>query len=210
MSGNEAEQFHQALLGGGTAEPAEKSPDAGTGHPKPEPPKKSLEDLLADLDDDRRGIILGEVNKARSEAKGLRERLRESDPKVAEYDRLVEASRTDAERAQEALKAAETRATTATQRIARAEVKAALTGLVDNPDAIVEDLNMSRFVDQDGEVDTAAVSALKAKYAAFAGRRPPRPDPSQASGANRSTTTPNPAAEFAAILQGQLKGKSGP
>lgn len=182
-----------------TQEPAAAAP----GDSRPTDAKKSLEELLADLDDDRRGVILGEVSKARNEAKNLRTRLTEAEPKIAEYDRLAQASKTDAERAQEAQQAAEARATAAVQRIAKSEVKAALAGLVDDPDSIIEDLNLNRFVDADGEIDTAALTALKSKYAAFAGRRAPRPDPTQASGSNGAAAS-SPAGDLAAILQGQL------
>jgi murein DD-endopeptidase MepM/ murein hydrolase activator NlpD len=182
-----------------TQEPAAAAP----GEAKPTEAKKSLEDLLADLDDDRRGVILSEVSKARNEAKNLRTRLTEAEPKIAEYDRLAQASKTDAERALEAQQAAETRANAAVQRIAKAEVKAALAGLVDDPDSIIEDLNLSRFVDADGEIDTGALAALKSKYAAFSGRRAPRPDPTQASG-SKGAAASSPASELAAILQGQL------
>lgn len=182
-----------------THEPAAAAP----GDSRPTDAKKSLEELLADLDDDRRGVILGEVSKARNEAKNLRTRLTEAEPKIAEYDRLAQASKTDAERAQEAQQAAEARATAAVQRIAKSEVKAALAGLVDDPDSIIEDLNLNRFVDADGEIDTAALTALKSKYAAFAGRRAPRPDPTQASGSNGAAAS-SPAGDLAAILQGQL------
>ena len=169
-----------------------------------EPPKpQTLEELLADLDDDRRTVILGEVDKARKEAKNLRTRVKEAEPKLAEYDRLVEASKTDAERAQEALQAAQDRASRATQRMAQAEVKAALSGLVDDPDAIIEDLNLAKFIGEDGEVNADAISALRSKYAAFGGRRAPRPDPSQASGANGKTQA-SPAADFASFIQSQI------
>lgn len=182
-----------------TQEPTAVAPEA----PKPTEQKKSLEDLLADIDEDSRKVILGEVSKARTEAQNLRSRLKESEPKVAEFDRLAAASKTAEERAQEAQKAAEDRATAALSRVARAEVKAALAGLVDDPDAIAEDLNLARFITDDGEIDDAAIAALKTKYAAFAGRRAPRPDPSQASGANGRAAI-SPASEFASILQGQL------
>lgn len=182
-----------------TQEPAAAAP----GDSRPTDAKKSLEELLADLDDDRRGVILGEVSKARNEAKNLRTRLTEAEPKIAEYDRLAQASQTDAERALAAQQAAEARAEAAVQRIAKAEVKAALAGLVDDPDSIIEDLNLSRFVDSNGDIDAGALSALKSKYAAFAGRRAPRPDHTQASGSNGATAS-TPAAELAAILQGQL------
>jgi hypothetical protein len=180
-------------------EPTAVAPEA----PKPTEQKKSLEDLLSGIDEEARKVILGEVTKARTEAQNLRTRLRDAEPKVAEYDRLAEASKTAEERAQEAQRAAEERATAALTRIARAEVKAALAGLVDDPDAIAEDLNLSRFVTDAGDIDEQAIAALKTKYAAFSGRRAPRPDHSQASGANGATPT-SPATEFASILQGQL------
>ena len=167
---------------------------------------KSLEDLLASLDDTARTAVLGEVHKARTEAANYRGKLRAAEPKAAEYDRLAEASKTAEERSQEAVKAAETRALASMQRVARAEVKAALTGLVDDPDAIVEDLNLARFIDDDGEINDGAIAALKTKYAGFSSKRGPRPDLSQGSGANGKSAA-NPAAEFASILQSQLRSQ---
>ena len=194
-----------------TAQPNENTTEATTVPGTPQEPAaaapdapRTLEELLADLDDDRRGVILGEVSKARGEAKNLRERLKAAEPKVAEYDRLAEASKTAEERAQEAQKAAEARAAAATQRVARAEVKAALAGLVEDPESIVEDLNLSRFVDDDGEIKQDAIDNLKAKYTGLSGRKgTPRPDRSQASGANGATPA-SPASEFASLIQGQL------
>jgi DNA repair exonuclease SbcCD ATPase subunit len=166
--------------------------------------KPSLEDTLAALDEADRNFILGEVSTARTEAKNLRERLKAAEPKVAEYERLEAASKTADERAQEALAAADERAAKAVQRVARAEVKAALAGVVDNPDAIVDDLNLAKFVDADGDIDQAAVQALRDKYAGFSGPRAPRPDASQASGANGRTAS-DPRQEFGAFLQNQLR-----
>lgn len=165
--------------------------------------KKSLEESLAALDDDTRTFVLGEVSTARTEAKNLRDRLKAAEPKVAEYDRLAAASKTEAERALEAQNAAEARAQAAIQRVARAEVKAALAGVVDNADAIVDDLNLARFVDDDGEVDTAAIRALRDKYAGFGSPRAPRPDPSQGSGANGAAAS-GPAEEFASFIRAQI------
>lgn len=171
----------------------------------PETPP-TLEALLADLDDDRRKVILDQVAKSRNEAKNLRTRLKDLEPKASAHDAAIAASKTAEEKAQEALTAAESRAATAVQRIARAEVKAALAAVVDNPDAIIEDLNLARFVDADGEVDTAAVTALVAKYAGFSASRAPRPDRSQASGANGKTTA-GPAQEFEAFLKNSMSGR---
>ena len=178
---------------------AENDSTAETATTKP----GSLEELLADLDEDRRKVILEQVSKPRAEAKNLRERLKAAEPRLAEYDRLVAASKTDAERAQEARTAAEERAAKAMQRAARSEVKAALAGVVDNADEIVDDLNLARFIDDDGEIDQDAVAALRQKYASLGGRRAPRPDTSQASAANGRSKS-DPASEFASFIRGQL------
>lgn len=184
--------------------PTQQTPAAAAPDPAGKPAKPSLEDTLASLDEADRTFVLGEVTSARTEAKNLRDRLKAAEPKAAEYERLEAASKTAEERAQEAVTAAEQRAAKATQRVARAEVKAALAGVVDNPDAIVEDLDMSRFVDQHGEIDTDAVQSLRNKYAGFSSPRAPRPDPSQASGANGKAAA-SPENEFAAFMQNQLR-----
>lgn len=120
-----------------------------------------------------------EAKKAKAEAEKLA-------PKAAEYDKLDAASKTETERAQAAATAAEERAAAMQGRIAAAEIKAALTGIVPDPAAVVEDLNLDRFVTAEGEIDAAAVTALKEKYATFApagdGPRTPAPTPGQ--GAN--------------------------
>ena len=97
------------------------------------------------------------------------------------------ANQTAAERAEAAAKAAEDRAQSAVLRIASAEARAALTGIVPDPAAVVEDLNLSRYVNADGEVDTDAIAALRAKYAALAPAAGPRaPGFNPAQGANAS------------------------
>lgn len=169
----------------------------------------TLEETLADLPEDRRKFVLDQVAKARTEAKGLRDRLKAAEPKVAQFDALEQASKTAEERSQEALQAAEQRASAAAQRIARAEVKAALSGVIDDPEGLIDDLNLGKFIDADGDIDADAIAALRAKYVALGGgtRRPPRPDFSQASGATGSTTA-SPASDFADFIRRQLPGGS--
>jgi hypothetical protein len=106
--------------------------------------------------------------------------------KAGEYDKVVEAQKTAEQKATDAANAAEKRAQEALERVARAEVKAALTGIVDSPDDIADDLNISRFLTDNGEVDGDKVAALKAKYEALRPpeRRSPAPNPAQ--GANGS------------------------
>jgi DNA repair exonuclease SbcCD ATPase subunit len=178
---------------------AEQSDESAPSKPQ------SLDELLADLDDDRRKVILEQVSKPRQEAKNLRERLKALEPKAAEYARLEEASQTEAERAQAALSMAQDRAASLLQRAARSEVKAALAGVVDDPDAIVDDLNLARFVNDDGEIDSDAVNGLRAKYAKFGARRAPRPDGSQASAANGKSAPSTPQEEFGHFLKAAMQ-----
>ncbi|WP_310962143.1 hypothetical protein [Nocardioides terrisoli] len=174
------------------AEPTPTAPvqaaESTTPEPVPQAPaeaapvaKRSLEDLLGGLDDDARSVILGEVSKARNEAKNLRDRFKEAEPKLTEYERLVEASKSDLERAQEAAKAANDRATGMLRDVASAKVEAALSALPDDVRAtLLEDINVDKFI-TDGEVDAEKIGALREKYAAFANPEKPgmKPNPSQ-------------------------------
>jgi hypothetical protein len=63
----------------GTTEP-NPTPAAAAPETAPKPGKRSLADLLADVDEEKRSVIEGEVQKARNEAKNLRERLKDADP----------------------------------------------------------------------------------------------------------------------------------
>lgn len=54
------------------------------------------------------------------------------------------------------------------QKIAAAELKAALAGLIPDPAGVIEDLNLAKFVTDTGDVDADAVAALREKYALLA------------------------------------------
>ena len=90
----------------------------------------------------------------------------------AELEKLRKAGLGENERAvDEAREAgkAEARAEVA-QMLAAARIEAALTGVVADPSTVVEDLNLAKFVTDDGQVDSEAVTALKAKYQQFGGK----------------------------------------
>lgn len=108
------------------------------------------------------------ARKHENEAKRLR----------AEADKLRASSQTDAEKALETAKAEGRQAAQSEfgQRLAAAEIKAALTGVVPNPAEIVEDLNLAKYVTDDGDVDGEAVAALKKKYEGFARQGKSGPD----------------------------------
>lgn len=171
-----------------TAPPEGQQPPAEQ-HEKPaEPPKaNTLEELLADLDDDRRKVILDQVGKSRSEAKNLRERLKDAEPKVAEYEKLRQASQTELERAQEAASKATERISALTSRAVNAEIKAiAADGFADPSDAAAF-LDVTKYADESGEVDTESIRndladlLTRKPHLGKSETRAPRPNPAQGS-----------------------------
>jgi len=139
--------------------------------------------------------------------------LEASKPKVAEYDRLAEASKTAEERATEAATAAEARASKLLNRAVTAEVKAlASEGFADPTDAAAF-LDLSKYATADGDVDTEAVRAdladllvRKPHLSKTPGSRLPAPNPAQGSSAGGVTTlsTEEQAREFES--KGDYKG----
>lgn len=113
-------------------------------------------------------------------AKENKAKLDEAAPKLAEWEKAQEAAKTELERANERATALEERFNSSLQRAASAEIRAALTGVVPDPGALIEDMNIGRFITAEGEIDSDAISALRGKYAAFAppaapGRMAPNP-----------------------------------
>lgn len=189
------------VVSGGDGDP-DPDPDPNADpDPDPDPPVGSLEELLADVDEEKRKAILAEVAKPRNEAKGLRTRLKAATSKAAQFDALVASTQTEAERQAAAVTAAEAKAAEASSRIARAEVKALASATFTDAEDAVAFLDLSTYVDDDGEVDTDAIKTdlddlLKRKPHLGRGDKPaPRPDRSQGSGAN-GTRTQDPKDEW--------------
>lgn len=177
--------------------PAPEAPAAAApAMPETASVKRSLEDLLGSLDADARGVVLGEVSKARSEAKNLRDRLKDAEPKLSEYDRLVDASKTSEQRAIDAAAAAQARVDQLTSRAVMAEVKALAASSFADPTDATAFIDTSKYVTDDGDVDTDAIKAdledlLTRKPhlgKAEPGRRTPAPNPAQGSSASGPTT----------------------
>lgn len=175
---------------------AETQPLEGDGEGKTSESSPELDEHTQKVVD----AIRADFKKERARRQQVEQQLKEATPKAAEFDKLAEASKTDLERANESVNQANAKSAAALQRLAKAEVKAALAGVVDNPDEIVEDLNLAKFVDDDGEVNTEAIKALRAKYATFASRKP-APDLSQGSAGNGGGA--GPAADFASFIKTQ-------
>lgn len=125
--------------------------------------------------------------------------------KAAQYDALSEASRTDQERAIQAARdeAKAAALQEAAPRLVRAEFRAAAKGVLTDAarDAILEDLDFSKYLTDKGEVDEAKVAA---KVAALAPTEPQRP-PVQL-GQGRTGTDAKPSVETGRALYEQHRG----
>lgn len=188
--------------GAGTAGDGKEAGDkAGTGDAGGQ--KASDSDDLGD----RGKKALDEERKARRDAEKERNELK----------KRLEKLETDGLSAQEkAVKEAEDRGRktaelTSSRRVAAAELKAALTGIVPNPTAIVEDLNLDRYLTEDGDLDEEKVKQLKANYADLA--KPGKPG-GDADGGNRGSGKPKQLSRSDlksmtpdAIVEAQAKGQ---
>jgi hypothetical protein len=154
-----------------------------------------------------------ELRKKNSEAANLRKRLKELEPLARKAKELEDAQKSEAERLTDQLRAAQEQITATRQRLVRSQVQALATGFADPEDAIGA-LDLSTYVDDDGDIDEAAIKAdltalLErkphwAKPQPQEGPRRPAPDRTQASGAKQSRTL-TPEDEFSGWLKSQLK-----
>lgn len=138
----------------------------------------------------------------KAEARKWEQRARDN-KKVADQNKSaaeklaqIEAqNQTAQEKAEAAAKAADERARAAVERVAKAEVKAALTGIVEDAAAFAEDLNLRKYITDDGDVDSDAIAKLRDRYKAmFAqdeGKGPRAPKPNPAHGSNGSQPPKN-------------------
>jgi hypothetical protein len=177
--------------------------------------RRSLEDLLGSLDDESRKTVLDQVSKARGEAKGLRDRLKQAEPQLAEYNKLLESQKTAEQKANDAAEAAEKRATAAIGRAVKSEIRAIAADSFADPDDAATALDPTEYVDENGEID---IEGIKRELAALLERKPhwgkgegttarrPAPDRSQGSSAN-ARSAKSEGEQFAAFLSNQLGRK---
>jgi hypothetical protein len=159
------------------------------------------------------------IRKANSEAANLRKRLKEQEPLVAELQRIKDAEKTDSERLNDQLAAAQAQVAKTRQRLVRSQVKALAGTATDDRAAFADpadafgELDLDSYVDSNGDIDEAAIEAdLQAllerkphwaKAQPPEGPRRPAPDRTQASGANK-TRPLTPEDEFSGWLKSQL------
>ncbi len=154
-----------------------------------------------------------EAEKWKTHARKHEQLWKDSKPAVDELEKLKAAQMSDMEKA---VQEAEARgrsdaAKTYGEKIAAAKLEAALTGVVPDPSAVVEDLNLSKYVTDTGDVNAEAVTALREKFAAIApATQPPnlhqgrqgQPTPGQLTRGDLATMTPDEIT--AALAAGQL------
>lgn len=150
----------------------------GEGEPAPTPPAGGENDpkTVTMTQDQINAIIEDRLKRQRAQFSDYEDLKAKS----ARLDEIEQASKSELEREREARAKAETAAAEASrrsaERIAAAELKAALTGITDNPGDIIEDLNLGKYITAEGDVDVDAVAKLREKYAALAKpTTPPRP-----------------------------------
>lgn len=155
------------------------------------------------------------IRKANSEAKSLRERLKALEPLAAKARELEDAQKTEAERLNDQLAAAQERAEKAVRAAVASKVEALARDFADPEDA-VGSLDLTAYVDEDGVIDTAAIKdaladLLKRKphwaRPDEGGPRRPAPDRTQGSSGNGNRSPSEPAQIFAGLMEQALKGR---
>lgn len=116
-----------------------------------------------------------EAEKWKAAARKHEERAKANAKATQELEKLKAAQMSEAERA---VAEAEQRGRQAAMadvahKLAAAEIRAALTGIVPDPGQIVEDLNLAKYVTDTGDVDSDAVASLRSKFEGLAGSTKP-------------------------------------
>lgn len=133
------------------ATPAVPAPPTATPAPPVTPEPPAQEPPAAETD------WKAEARKHEARAKQYKAQIDEAAPKLTEYDALIEASKSDLERAKEQAETATKRAATSDARAVQAEVRAlAAEGFADPSDAAAF-LELAKYVNGDGQIDTAAI-----------------------------------------------------
>jgi len=109
---------------------------------------------------------LAETERWKRQARENEKRAKENAAAAKRVEELERQSMTDTEKAVETARAEATAETARRygERLAAADIRVALTGLVDDPNVVIEDLNLARFIAADGEPDSKAITELRKKY----------------------------------------------
>ena len=155
------------------------------------------------------------LKKKNSEAENLRKRLKELEPLAKKAKELEDAQKSDSERLNEQLTAAQERAAKAVRTAVASKVEALASKDFADPEDAAGALELADYVDDDGVIDTDAIKrdlaellTRKPHWArADNGPRSPRPDRTQGSSGNGNRTPAKPADVFAGFMEKALKGR---
>jgi hypothetical protein len=154
-----------------------------------------------------------EIEKLRKESASWRTKYQETKPLAQKAQELEDAKKTEQERLTEQLTAAEQRIQSFRQRAVRSEVKALAAAEFADPEDAHAFLDLTTYVDDDGDVNTAAIQQdlkelLKRKphlaKPADTSPRAPKADRTQGSSGNGNRTPNDPGEEFASFLNRSL------
>jgi hypothetical protein len=179
----------QPAGGAPAGNPAPPAPAPAPATPPAEPTSGDLgfpkDTAPADMTADQRAAYWQHRSRQNERLANSRADYDEIKARAARADELEAANATETEKAIKAARdeaAAETLRTTA-PRLVRAEFRAAAKGVLtdEQRDALLEDLDLSKYLTDRGEVDEEKVAKKVAAFAPAAPARPgtPRPDPGQ-------------------------------
>lgn len=158
--------------------------------------------------------IKAEARKWEQRAKENMAKLRDAEPKISEYDRLIEASKSDLERKAEEAARWQQEATQWRTAAVSSRIHSLAGDFADPEDAVSTLAAEGKYLDAGGVIDD---TAIKADLAALLDRKPhwrrpqdttkprvPAPNAHQGSG-NSGKSGTDPRQEFAALLQAGLR-----
>lgn len=150
--------------------------------------------------------LRAEAEKWKAESRKQEQRAKANAAKAKKLDEVEAANLSETERAVAAARDEARREglREGSARVVRAEIRAAAAGRPVDVDALLEGIDANRFIDDDGDVDTAAIAAWIDKLAPAGEQRQRTPDLGQGA---RSGPTPGsgPAADFGAFITDAMK-----
>lgn len=155
-----------------------------------------------------------EAKKWEKRSKDNYAKLKEAEPKLAEYEQIVASRKTEAEKQAEELARWQSEAETWRKTAVGSRIEAlAATSFADPSDA-VSALDPAKYLDAGGQINDKAIVAdledvltRKPHWRRAETPATPRiPAPNPAQGTSGAAPTSDPASQFAAILQGRLNG----
>ncbi|MFD5137458.1 hypothetical protein ACFWMX_14650 [Streptomyces sp. NPDC058378] len=155
-----------------------------------------------------------EIEKLRKESASYRTKAKELEPFAKKAKELEDAQKSEQERLNEQLTAAQERAAKAVRTAVASKVEALAAADFADPEDAAGALDLTAYVDDDGVIDAGAIKAdladlLKRKPhwgKPDEGPRAPRPDRTQGSSGNGNRTSSDPGDIFAGLMQQALKG----